>query len=310
MGLDHGTKAQRSVLLLLDDFPELLHMYEAVLRGAREFTAIELVAFDDDLKAAKYVSLNADRIVGYVQDMMRPNPYRNEKACAGVSFYNHVICEYTPDAKTLICSGVADRAFGLFGKHLDKITLLPKPFRAPAFIAAVRWILTPSETPIPISDYRRTEGTYETVRLITPAWIQLCKDLTAQPDRLHQLEPRIFERLIAEMFRSQGWQVEMTAQSRDGGYDVIAIRKQSPSNIRILIEAKRWSPDRPISVSIVRSLYGLRASQSFSQVVLATSSYVSLPAKKEFVHVVPWELDFIERDTILITQCSKYFPFD
>jgi hypothetical protein len=66
-----------------------------------------------------------------------------------------------------------------------------------------------------------------------------------------------------------------------------------------LVEAKRFSPDRPVGVDFVRALYGARNLRRVSQVVLATSSYISGVAKNEFSQVVPWELDFIERNKLL-----------
>lgn len=294
---------QLPVLVLLDDERDITRFFRHII--STSIKDVEVVAFNDDLKAAEFVSKHANRVIGYVQDLMRPKRFEGGEACAGVAFYNHVISEYTPDAKTLICSAATSR----FGKDTDKISFCAKSMSADTFLEHVRWVLTPLEQPIPIPDINRAEETCQLVEMITPPWAELCKYLSSQPSLLHQIEPRTFELLVAEMFHSYGWEVEVTAQSRDGGFDIIAMRRQFPNNIRVLVEAKRWSPNRPVGVSIVRSLYGLRASQSFSQVVLATSSYVSQPAKQEFMKVVPWELDFIERDAIL-RWCKTYTEVD
>jgi restriction system protein len=104
---------------------------------------------------------------------------------------------------------------------------------------------------------------------------------------------------VAEIFRDHGWNVELTARTRDGGYDVIAIRSSFPTNIKALVQAKRYAPGRVVGVDIVRSLYGVRTLRSVSQVVLATTTTVSADAKREFSRVIPWELDLLERDKIL-----------
>lgn len=299
---------QQPVLVLLDDEIDITRVWSHFLKLSDSVTNVEVAAFNDDLKAAEFVSKHADRVVGYVQDLFRPQRFGTEKTCAGVSFYNHVISEYTPDAKSLICSGHANDN-DLFLKDMDRISVLAKPMSRDDFIERVRWVLTPIKPPVPVPDIQRAEETCQLVQMITPHWTELCKYLSSQPNSLHRIEPRTFEMLVAEMFRSHGWEVEVTAQSRDGGFDILAMRRRDPTNIRILVEAKRWSPNRPVGVSIVRSLYGLRASQSFSQVVLATSSYVSQPAKQEFMKVVPWELDFIERDAIL-RWCKTYTEVD
>ena len=119
------------------------------------------------------------------------------------------------------------------------------------------------------------------------------------------MAPHDFELLTGELFRSYGWDVDFTSRTRDGGYDIIAIRRSFPTDICILVEAKRYSPNRIVGVDIVRSLYGVRTLKSASQVVLVTSSFVSPDAKKEFERVIPWELDFIERDRIL-DWCRTY----
>jgi hypothetical protein len=136
-------------------------------------------------------------------------------------------------------------------------------------------------------------------------WSKVCRFLAKEPHRLQTFDPRAFERLVAEIFRSSGWSVELTARTRDGGYDVIAVRRDQPTAFRVLAEAKRYSPEHPVGVQIVRALYGVRSLNAVSQVVLATTSRVSDAAKKEFARVIPWELDFIERDAIL-SWCRRY----
>jgi restriction system protein len=109
----------------------------------------------------------------------------------------------------------------------------------------------------------------------------------------------IFERLVAELYRDHGWEVQLTAFSRDGGYDLVALHRIGPQEIKVLVEVKRFSPQRPVSVGLVRSLYGTRTLRHASQVVLATSSHVSAYAKQEFRDAIPHELSFIERDQLL-----------
>lgn len=140
---------------------------------------------------------------------------------------------------------------------------------------------------------------------VRSAWDEVCRYVASRPEHLHQLDPRRFEGLVGEMFHSYGFSVELTARTRDGGYDIIAVKNEGLTDVRFLIEAKRWSPDRPVGVAVVRALYGLRASAAASKLILATSSTVSQDSKAEFSRVIPWELDFIERDRI-IEWCKEY----
>ena len=45
------------------------------------------------------------------------------------------------------------------------------------------------------------------------------------PRRLYELKPRQFEELVAEIWDAFGFEVELTQQTRDGGKDILAIRK-------------------------------------------------------------------------------------
>jgi HJR/Mrr/RecB family endonuclease len=138
-------------------------------------------------------------------------------------------------------------------------------------------------------------------------WDDIRDYLVRHPDYLHTMHPRVFERLIAELFASRGWDVELTARTRDGGYDILGIRHNQPTSQRIPVEAKRFSPDRPVGVALVRALYGVRTVRNATQVVLATSSHVSKDAKREFVRAIPWELDLLERERIF-SWCREFHP--
>lgn len=140
------------------------------------------------------------------------------------------------------------------------------------------------------------QKTIEVVRLVDQ---ELVRRLAKQPSDLYRLLPRDFEKLIAELFRDRGWTVELTKQTRDGGSDIIAVRGDVNSQVKLLIEAKRYGPDKPVGVGIVRQLYGVRQLRHASKAVLATTSYFSDDAYKEFASVMPWELELNDYRQIL-----------
>jgi restriction endonuclease len=296
------------IVLLDDDLP--------TIRGLRwsledhplvKGNNIEIAEFTDDESAAQFVIDNASRIIGYVQDINRP--ISGSIGPAGIHFYRRVIDRFTPLAKTVFYSGAlpsigVHEGYELPRVSVDKIRTIEKPFISSGIIDYVRWFLSPLEN-ISSSGQKGKQDTVHIIELVSPPWEEVCKYLSQKPEYLHELNPRKFEMLVAEIFKSHGWDVDLTAQTRDGGYDIIAVKRVIPTKMRVLVEAKRWSPNRTVGVQVVRSLYGLRAVHSFSQVVLATSTYVSSVAKKEFQRVIPWELDFIERDAIL-DWCKTY----
>lgn len=109
------------------------------------------------------------------------------------------------------------------------------------------------------------------------------------PQRLFSLDPREFEELIAELWAGFGFTVEMTARTRDGGRDVIAI-KQEPALVKYLIECKRYSKTKRVGVSVVRQLHGVIVHDGASKGIVATTSRFTGPAI-EYMKATPWVLE-------------------
>ncbi len=142
-------------------------------------------------------------------------------------------------------------------------------------------------------------------KILGPLAEEMAYACTVQPDYLYQLSPRQFEELIAALFKNHGFQVELTAQTRDGGYDIVAVSSTKLPTETILVEVKHFAPSRPVGVGIVRALYGVKALRGAEKVILVTSSYVSPDAKREFARVIPWELE-LKEGTDVIRWCRKY----
>ena len=95
---------------------------------------------------------------------------------------------------------------------------------------------------------------------------------------IHRISPREFEEIIAEIFRQQGFEVELTKRTRDGGKDVIAVHRNSMGiDTRYFIECKRYAPDNKVGVGIVRALYGVHSGMSGANksIIATTSSFTS-----------------------------------
>src|SRR5574341_1617855 len=123
----------------------------------------------------------------------------------------------------------------------------------------------------------------EVVRFST--WIndQLMKELQRDPQRMLSLKPRQFEEFVAELFQREGFFVELTPPTRDGGRDVIAVTHSHLGTQRYLAECKRYDPKNPVGVELVRSLYGVVEAERTTYAVLATTSSFTAGAK-EFAH--------------------------
>lgn len=95
---------------------------------------------------------------------------------------------------------------------------------------------------------------------------------------IYKITSREFEEIIAEIFRQQGFDVELTKRTRDGGKDVIAIHRSSMGiDTRYFIECKRFAPGNKVDVGIVRALYGVHSGLSGANksIIATTSSFTS-----------------------------------
>ena len=303
-------ETQRNKLIILDDVKWVTDWVKNTIEKLPQARHLEFLCFTKDDDAKAYVIHNRLSVLGYIQDINR-EPNIGVTPLHGIRFYNEVIDTQTPWAKTIFHSGQHDTRVivDLFEFGGSKIEYLVKGSSPEELIEKFDWLIIP---------YHETEkrepdkivGKYDIeeqqlIELLPIPWEDLCNYLTRHPEYLYQMSPRQFEGLAAEIFRSHGWDVDFTARTRDGGFDIIAIRRNFPTDLRVLVEAKRYAPNNPVGVQIVRSLYGTRIIQRASQVVLVTSSFVTKYAKREFENAIPWELDFIERDKIL-EWCQAY----
>lgn len=99
------------------------------------------------------------------------------------------------------------------------------------------------------------------------------------PDILFKADPRAFEELVAYIFEQHGFQVELTARTRDGGRDIIALQMDALGvSLKYLIECKRYAKHRKVSVDLVRALYGVHQAEGANKSVLVTTSSFSSDA--------------------------------
>lgn len=99
-------------------------------------------------------------------------------------------------------------------------------------------------------------------------------------DAVYDISPREFEELVAELFRQQGFDVELTPATRDGGCDIIASKTMGSLPFMLIIECKKYSLQNPVGVSLVRSLLGVQSDRKANKAVLVTSSRFTKSAKE------------------------------
>lgn len=93
------------------------------------------------------------------------------------------------------------------------------------------------------------------------------------PELLHSLPPRKFEELVAAVFRNSGFDVELTPETRDGGIDIIAVRKDSLLGEGLhLIECKRYLPGNTVGIGVVQRLLGVVEQHRATNGIIVTTS--------------------------------------
>jgi restriction endonuclease Mrr len=107
---------------------------------------------------------------------------------------------------------------------------------------------------------------------------ELIAYLATHPDLLRDMHTRSFERLVAAIFKNQGFDVELTPATREGGFDIIAAQKNQLGNHLYLIECKRYSMSNKVGVDIVRGLYGNKMAKRATMGIIATTSFLTKDA--------------------------------
>lgn len=145
-------------------------------------------------------------------------------------------------------------------------------------------------------DLHEEDGSNSIIQIATFFDRALIERLQQYPEDLRSIDRRFFEQLVAELFSGFGYEVELTQRTRDGGKDIIAV-KRAEIDLRFLIECKRPDPGNPVSVSTVRELYGVKVDDGASKAILATTTYFS-PDAKRFSEKHLWELELRDFEAI------------
>ena len=178
------------------------------------------------------------------------------------------------------------------------------------------------EHPIPrsiLAFHSKIDNTEPLLKEIPTINSQLISRLHKDPEKLYELGSRAFEELIAYLFEYFGYDVELTARTKDGGKDIIAICNK-PTKNKYLIECKRYARDNRVGVKILRELHGVVTSDGATAGIVATTSFFSSAAQnymtqphveyrlsgKDFHGIQEWLLDYERNQRIGNTIWCDY----
>ena len=131
-------------------------------------------------------------------------------------------------------------------------------------------------------------------------------DIYLNNENLYKISPREFEKVIAELLYHNGFEVELTKQTRDHGFDIIALKHMDNlSPIKYLVECKRYSPKNKIGVEMIRSFKEVIWTEQANKGLFVTTSYFSIDAIKKRKEM-PYLLDYKDKDEI-INWVNEYY---
>ena len=101
--------------------------------------------------------------------------------------------------------------------------------------------------------------------------------LARHPEDLRRVHPGTFELIVAEIFRDQGYEVQLVGQwnQADGGIDIIAIKKVIGIGVaRVGIQCKRYVKTGKVRADLVWALAGRLDKFHLHKGVLATTARI------------------------------------
>jgi hypothetical protein len=129
---------------------------------------------------------------------------------------------------------------------------------------------------------------------------QILKLLRNNPALMYTLPPRKFEEIVGEMLDKLGYDISLTPESKDGGFDMYAAWKDGLGEFLYLVECKRYAPHKTVGVQLVRALHGVVEEKRASAGILVTTSHFTKEAKefqrqlrhrlslRDYVHLQEW----------------------
>ncbi len=122
------------------------------------------------------------------------------------------------------------------------------------------------------------------------------------------LSSRQFEELVGMIYENEGWKIELTKKTRDGGKDAIATKNENGETIVAYIEAKN-PPKNKIDTSKVREFYAVFRDETDRGFFVTTSEFTEDARKwvKQKKLIAPVVFELIDKKGVLnkLVKISK-----
>ncbi|MGD0232897.1 MAG: restriction endonuclease [Syntrophorhabdales bacterium] len=110
---------------------------------------------------------------------------------------------------------------------------------------------------------------------------EIKRHLAKNPEKLRQLPPDKFEKLVADLLKHSGYDVELTPAGPDGGIDIYAYMKNPVCAFLMFVECKRYQPPNRVGLQIVQRMFGIQQTKKANKSMIVTTSFFTRPAIEE-----------------------------
>jgi|GEM_PF-1738725 len=122
--------------------------------------------------------------------------------------------------------------------------------------------------------------TPELISTVRQVRVELIEWLARHPTAISSVAWDAFEKIIAELLASKGFEVELTARTPNASADIIAIRRDKLGvKTRYLVECKRFHDKRRVGLSIVNGVLGAKKRAGVDHALLVTTSDFTRPVR-------------------------------
>lgn len=195
--------------------------------------------------------------------------YIHEMTQQIMPLYSH---EFLLDTSNII-KGIAEN-YSLIYYHPDNVTDEEAIENEKANSKIVTEIFSQNE------ENDKTVGEKESAIInLSPVSDRLLKYLSENPGAFYQLKGRKFEEVMAEIYSKLGYDVELTKASKDKGKDIIIRKPETLGDFMYYVECKKYAPNKPIGVGIVRAFDGVINMDRVNGGIIATTSYFTRDAR-------------------------------
>lgn len=108
----------------------------------------------------------------------------------------------------------------------------------------------------------------------------LIDGMKIDPRAAYTMESDEFEDVVASIFERNGFNVQVTQRSHDGGKDIIATYDMGGIPCVLYIECKKYDKKRPVGVKIVREVFGTLTSDRVNKAIIVSTSSFSREARE------------------------------